>query len=246
VRLAQKTELRIAGSVRQARIHSTRYGWVVTVHRLIAPCGWIHPSWLPRAAGLCNGPVPALLGVAGLDLACLCRRPGQLHLSLVRTRRSGTLACFAPSPSYRWSSWLLVLAARGPGGRRRRPPQAWPEADAGLGHGPAPFGCLAGRSVLPLEPGDGGHRGMPTGRQGQAMEPTKSARLDQVAEWARLGCRVGWWGACGWGSGMPAPSGQIPPPWAWWENEAPAARAACSSSQAQVSRWSLVIPSVAT
>src|SRR5215211_7007691 len=28
------------------------------------------------------------------------------------------------------------------------------------------------------------------------------------------------------------PSGQIPPPWAWWENEAPAARAACSSSQA--------------
>ena len=31
---------------------------------------------------------------------------------------------------------------------------------------------------------------------------------------------------CGWGSGMPAPSGQIPPPWAWWENEAPATRAA--------------------
>src|SRR6266516_4494412 len=31
---------------------------------------------------------------------------------------------------------------------------------------------------------------------------------------------------------MPAPSGQIPQPWAWWENEAPAARAACSSSQA--------------
>ena len=28
------------------------------------------------------------------------------------------------------------------------------------------------------------------------------------------------------GSGMPAPSGQIPPPWAWWENEAPATRAA--------------------
>jgi hypothetical protein len=25
---------------------------------------------------------------------------------------------------------------------------------------------------------------------------------------------------------MPAPSGQIPPPWAWWENEAPATRAA--------------------
>jgi hypothetical protein len=30
-----------------------------------------------------------------------------------------------------------------------------------------------------------------------------------IAEWARLRCRVGWWGACGWGSGMPAPSGQI-------------------------------------
>jgi hypothetical protein len=48
----------------------------------------------------------------------------------------------------------------------------------------------------------------------------------------RLGCRVGWRGACGWGSGMPAPSGQIPPPWARWENEAPATRAACGPSQA--------------
>jgi hypothetical protein len=28
------------------------------------------------------------------------------------------------------------------------------------------------------------------------------------------------------------PSGQIPPPWAWWENEAPATRAACGPSQA--------------
>jgi cytidine deaminase len=34
------------------------------------------------------------------------------------------------------------------------------------------------------------------------------------------------------GSGMPAPSGQIPPPWAWWENEAPATRTACGLSQA--------------
>jgi hypothetical protein len=33
-------------------------------------------------------------------------------------------------------------------------------------------------------------------------------------------------GACGWGSGMPAPSGQIPPPGARWENEAPTTRAA--------------------
>jgi len=46
-------------------------------------------------------------------------------------------------------------------------------------------------------------------------------------------CRVGWWGACGWGSGRPAPSGQNTSPWARWENEAPATRAARSSSQAQ-------------
>jgi len=39
-------------------------------------------------------------------------------------------------------------------------------------------------------------------------------------------------GACGWGSGMPAPSGQIPPPWARWENEAPATRVACGPCQA--------------
>jgi hypothetical protein len=31
---------------------------------------------------------------------------------------------------------------------------------------------------------------------------------------------------------MPAPSGQIPPPWAWRENEAPATWTACSPSQA--------------
>ena len=43
----------------------------------------------------------------------------------------------------------------------------------------------------------------------------------RTAEWARFWCRVGWWSACGWGSGMPAPSGQIPPPWAWSESEAP-------------------------
>jgi hypothetical protein len=28
---------------------------------------------------------------------------------------------------------------------------------------------------------------------------------------------------------MPAPSGQIPPPWAWWENEAPAATLAAAA-----------------
>jgi hypothetical protein len=68
---------------------------------------------------------------------------------------------------------------------------------------PLPSCCLAGRSALPLEPGDGGHRGMPQEPQGQAVEPTKSARPDQVAGCGRLGCWVGWRGACGWGSGMP-------------------------------------------
>jgi hypothetical protein len=100
------------------------------------------------------------------------------------------------------------------------------EADARLGHAAALLDCLAGRSALPLDPGDGGHRGMPQGHQGQATEPTKSARQDQPPTMGRLRSRVGWWSACGWGSGMPAPSGQLPPPWTWRENEAPATRAA--------------------
>jgi hypothetical protein len=42
----------------------------------------------------------------------------------------------------------------------------------------------------------------------------------------RLGSPPGGREACGWWSGMPARSGQIPPPWAWWKNEAPTTRAA--------------------
>src|SRR5215208_8428385 len=100
------------------------------------------------------------------------------------------------------------------------------EAHAGLGHEvPLPGAWPGGLPVL-VEPRTGGCRGMPSGHQGEAVEPTKSA-IDEAAEQARLRCRVGWWGACGWGSGMPVPSGQIPPPWAWWENEAPTTRAAC-------------------
>jgi hypothetical protein len=65
---------------------------------------------------------------------------------------------------------------------------------------------------------------------GQAVEPTKSARLDQAA--GRWPARVpAWLVEClRLGSGMPAPSGQIPPPWAWWENEAPIMRAACRTA----------------
>src|SRR5215211_7991158 len=65
-------------------------------------------------------------------------------------------------------------------------------------------------------------------RGANEVGPTES-----TAEVARLRSRVGWWSACGWGSGMPAPSGQIPPPWARWENEAPTTRTARSPAQAQ-------------
>jgi hypothetical protein len=36
-----------------------------------------------------------------------------------------------------------------------------------LGHDSALLDCLAGRSALSLEPGDGGHRGMPRDRRGK-------------------------------------------------------------------------------
>jgi hypothetical protein len=98
------------------------------------------------------------------------------------------------------------------------------EAHGCLGHGPAPSCCLGGRSALPLDRGDGGHRGMPRESQGQAVEPTKSAIDQPRRPWVGSGAGlVG--GACAWGSGMPAPSGQIPSTLAWWENEAPATRA---------------------
>jgi hypothetical protein len=75
---------------------------------------------------------------------------------------------------------------------------------------------------------------MPRGPQGQVVEPTKSARLDQVAD--RWSARVpGWLAAlAAGGRACQEPSGQIPPPWAWWENEAPATRAARGLVQAPI------------
>src|SRR5215212_183907 len=94
---------------------------------------------------------------------------------------------------------------------------------------------MPGRAVCPAL-GTGGrwtpwHAERPPGASDRANEvgPTGS-----TAEHGRLGCRVGWWGACGWGSGMPSTVRPDPPPWAWRENEAPTTRAACSSAQAGV------------
>src|SRR5215207_4416823 len=88
---------------------------------------------------------------------------------------------------------LLQVAAGPPGlvmHRLRDPEPEFHPVLLVLPHA-CPSWCLAGRSALPLEPGDGGHRGMPTGHQGQAVEPTKSAMHD-LAGRGRLRCRVGW------------------------------------------------------
>jgi hypothetical protein len=53
------------------------------------------------------------------------------------------------------------------------------EASACPGHAHGRSLLLPGRAVCrPLEPGDGGHRGMPRYHQGQALGPTKSAMHD--------------------------------------------------------------------
>jgi hypothetical protein len=46
----------------------------------------------------------------------------------------------------------------------------------------------------------------------------------RFADRGRLRCRVGWWALAAGGRACQEPSGQIPPPWARWENEAPATR----------------------
>jgi hypothetical protein len=72
------------------------------------------------------------------------------------------------------------------------------EADAGLGHRvPLPDAWPGG---LPCPWNRGRwtpwHAARPPGASGGANEV--GPVLDQAVEWARLGCRVGWWGACGW------------------------------------------------
>jgi hypothetical protein len=66
------------------------------------------------------------------------------------------------------------------------------------------WNCLAGRSALPLDPGDGGHRGMlqaPRGKRwSQRSRPCDQARRPVAGSGAELVGRC----ACGWGSGMPS------------------------------------------
>jgi hypothetical protein len=99
------------------------------------------------------------------------------------------------------------------------------EADAGFGHGvplpvawPGGLPCPWTRGTVDTVACRETIRGR---RQSQRSRP-----YIKVAGRGRFGCRLGGRRACGWGSGMPAPSGQLPPPWAWWEIEAPTTRAA--------------------
>jgi hypothetical protein len=88
---------------------------------------------------------------------------------------------------------------------------------------------MPGRAVCPaLGTGERWIAWHARGAQGQPTEPTKSAMHQGRRPWP---ARVPGWlvGRLWLGSGMPVQSGQIPPPWARWENEAPTTRGRSSA-----------------
>jgi len=62
---------------------------------------------------------------------------------------------------------------------------------------------------------------MPQEHQGQAVQPTKSAIWSSTPAMAGSGAGLVGGALAAGGRACHLPSGQIPPPWAWWENEAP-------------------------
>jgi hypothetical protein len=83
------------------------------------------------------------------------------------------------------------------------------EADGCLGHGPAPSCCLAGRSALPWSRGTVGRAGCTvTTARGGASEVGHGSGCRAGSA---LGGRVVGGSACR-RVGLPAPSGQLPPP----------------------------------
>jgi hypothetical protein len=97
------------------------------------------------------------------------------------------------------------------------------EADGCLGHGPAPFCCLAGGLPCPWNRG--------TVNTEACQETPRGKPWSQRSRPYWINCRVGSAQGSGWlvgrlrlGSGMPAPSGQITSTLARLENEAPPRR----------------------
>ena len=79
------------------------------------------------------------------------------------------------------------------------------KAHAGLGHDAALLNAWPGGLPCPWNRGTVNTVACQQSPRGKRRSQRSRPVLDQVAERARLRCRVGWWGACGWGSGMSAP-----------------------------------------